>query len=61
MTVLLEKRRLIVSPGLAPTQLRREDKFGHPQHADVDLTIGLSGHTGPGQLHPGVLVREGAS
>jgi homoserine O-succinyltransferase len=41
MTVLLEKRRLIVSPGLAPAQLRREDKFGHPQHADVDLTIGL--------------------
>jgi homoserine O-succinyltransferase len=41
MTVLLEKRRLIVSPGLAPTQLRREDKFGHPGHADVDLTIGL--------------------
>jgi homoserine O-succinyltransferase len=41
MTVLLEKRRLIVSPGLAPTQLRRDDKFGHPKHADVDLTIGL--------------------
>jgi homoserine O-succinyltransferase len=41
MTVLLEKRRLIVSPGLAPTQLRREDQFGHPKHADVDLTIGL--------------------
>ena len=41
MTVLLEKRRLIVSPGLAPTQLRREDKFGRPQHADVDLRIGL--------------------
>jgi homoserine O-succinyltransferase len=42
MTVLLEdKRRLIVSPGLAPAQLRREDKFGHPRHADVDLTIGL--------------------
>ena len=41
MTVLLEKRRLIVSPGLAPAQLRREDQFGHPQHADVDLTIGL--------------------
>jgi homoserine O-succinyltransferase len=41
MTLLVEKRRLIVSPGLAPTQLRREDKFGHPQHADVDLTIGL--------------------
>jgi isopentenyl diphosphate isomerase/L-lactate dehydrogenase-like FMN-dependent dehydrogenase len=28
--------------------------------AELDLTIGLSGHTGPGQLHPGVLVREGA-
>jgi homoserine O-succinyltransferase len=41
MTVLLEKRRLIVSPGLAPAQLRQEDKFGRPQHADVDLTIGL--------------------
>ncbi len=41
MTVLLEKRRLIVSPGLAPTQLRQEDKFGHPRHVDVDLTIGL--------------------
>ena len=41
MTVLLEKRRLVVSPGLAPAQLRHEDKFGHPQHADIDLTIGL--------------------
>jgi homoserine O-succinyltransferase len=41
MTVLLEKRRLIVSPGLVPAQLRREDKFGHPQNVDVDLTIGL--------------------
>jgi lactate 2-monooxygenase len=29
--------------------------------AELDLTMGLSGHTGPGQLHPGVLVREGAS
>jgi lactate 2-monooxygenase len=29
--------------------------------AELDLTIGLSGHTGPGQLHPGVLVRAGAS
>ena len=26
--------------------------------AEVDLTIGLSGHTGPGELHPGVLVRD---
>jgi homoserine O-succinyltransferase len=41
MTVLLDKRRLIVSPGLAPAQLRQEDKFGRPQHADADLTIGL--------------------
>ncbi|WP_298261224.1 homoserine O-succinyltransferase [Bradyrhizobium sp.] len=41
MTVLLEKRRLIVSPGLAPAQQRREDKFGHPKDVDVDLTIGL--------------------
>ena len=41
MTVLLEKRRLIVSPGLVPTQLRREDQFGHPQNVDVDVTIGL--------------------
>jgi homoserine O-succinyltransferase len=41
MTVLLEKRRLIVSPGLVPTQQRREDKFGHPKNVDADLTIGL--------------------
>jgi homoserine O-succinyltransferase len=41
MTVLLEKRRLIVSPGLVPAQQRREDKFGHPQNVDVDLRIGL--------------------
>src|SRR6202789_3373135 len=41
MTVLLEKRRLIVSPGLVPTPLRREDKFGRPQNVDVDLTIAL--------------------
>ncbi len=41
MTVLLEKRRLIVSPGLVPAQRRGEDKFGHPKDVDVDLTIGL--------------------
>jgi lactate 2-monooxygenase len=29
--------------------------------AELDLTIGLSGHTRPGQLHPGVLVREGTA
>jgi homoserine O-succinyltransferase len=41
MTVLLEKRRLIVSPGLVPAQQRREDKFGRPQNVAADLTIGL--------------------
>ena len=41
MTVLSEKRRLIVSPGLVPAQRRREDKLGHPIDVDVDLTIGL--------------------
>jgi homoserine O-succinyltransferase/O-acetyltransferase len=41
MTVLLEKRRLIVSPGLVPAQRRRDDKFGRPQNVDADLTIGL--------------------
>jgi homoserine O-succinyltransferase/O-acetyltransferase len=41
MTVLLEKRRLIVSPGLIPVQQRREDKFGRPKDVDADLTIGL--------------------
>src|ERR1700675_5074556 len=41
MTVLLDKRRLIVSPGLAPPPPRQEEKFGRPQHADVDLRIGL--------------------
>jgi isopentenyl diphosphate isomerase/L-lactate dehydrogenase-like FMN-dependent dehydrogenase len=29
--------------------------------AEVDLTIGLSGHTRPGQLSPAMLVREGVS
>ena len=28
--------------------------------AELDLTIGLSGHTAPDELHPGVLVRDGA-
>src|SRR3569832_2899950 len=40
MTVLLEKRRLIVSPGLVPAQQRRDDKFGRPKDVDADLTIG---------------------
>ena len=50
MTVLLEKRRLIVSPGLVPVQQRREDKFGHPQNVDVDLTIGLINNMPDGAL-----------
>src|SRR6202158_6444781 len=41
MTGLLGKRRLIVSPGPPAAQLQEEDKFGRPQHADVDLTIRL--------------------
>jgi homoserine O-succinyltransferase/O-acetyltransferase len=41
MTPLLDKRRLIVSPGLAPAQLRGGDRFGRPQNADAMLTIGL--------------------
>jgi homoserine O-succinyltransferase len=50
MTVLLEKRRLIVSPGLVPAQQRREDKYGHPQNVDVDLTIGLINNMPDGAL-----------
>lgn len=41
MTGLLEKRRLIVSPGLVPAQQRRDDAFGRPKNVDADLTIGL--------------------
>ena len=41
MTLLLDKRRLIVSPGLAPAQLRDGDQFYRPQNADATLTIGL--------------------
>jgi homoserine O-succinyltransferase len=41
MTVL-DKHRLIVSPALAPTQLRDDDERDHRQNAaDVTLTIGL--------------------
>jgi homoserine O-succinyltransferase len=50
MTVLLEKRRLIVSPGLVPAQQRRDDKYGHPQDVDVDLTIGLINNMPDGAL-----------
>src|ERR1700736_656021 len=41
MTLLFDKHRLIVSPGLAPTELREAEEFGQPQNADEVLTIGL--------------------
>jgi homoserine O-succinyltransferase/O-acetyltransferase len=41
MTLLFDKHRLIVSPGLAPTQLREEEEFCQPQNADEVLTVGL--------------------
>jgi homoserine O-succinyltransferase/O-acetyltransferase len=41
MPLLFDKHRLIVSPGLAPTQLREEEEFCQPQNADEVLTIGL--------------------
>jgi homoserine O-succinyltransferase/O-acetyltransferase len=41
MTLLFDKHRLIVSPGLAPTQLREADEFAKPENADEVLTIGL--------------------
>jgi homoserine O-succinyltransferase/O-acetyltransferase len=41
MTLLFDKHRLIVSPGLAPTQLREAEEFAQPQNADEVLTIGL--------------------
>jgi homoserine O-succinyltransferase/O-acetyltransferase len=41
MTLLFDKHRLIVSPGLAPTQLREAEEFAQPKNADEVLTIGL--------------------
>ncbi len=41
MTFLSDKHRLIVSPGLAPTQLRERQEFEHRPGAEVELTIGL--------------------
>jgi homoserine O-succinyltransferase/O-acetyltransferase len=38
---LFDKHRLIVSPGLAPTQLRETEEFAQPQNADAAVTIGL--------------------
>jgi homoserine O-succinyltransferase len=41
MTLLFDKHRLIVSPGLAPTELREAEEFGGKPGADTVLTIGL--------------------
>jgi homoserine O-succinyltransferase/O-acetyltransferase len=41
MTLLFDKHRLIVSPGLAPAQLREAEAFDPAQNADTVLTIGL--------------------
>ena len=40
MTLLFDKHR-IVSPALAPSQLREADEFGGRRNADAVLTIGL--------------------
>jgi homoserine O-succinyltransferase/O-acetyltransferase len=41
MTLLFDKHRRIVSPGLAPAQPRDAEEFDQPQDADAALTIGL--------------------
>ena len=41
MTLLFDKHRTIVSPTLAPAQLREADELGSPQDAGAVLTIGL--------------------
>ena len=41
MTLLFDKHRSIVSPGLAPTQLRDAEEFDSQQNSDGVLTIGL--------------------
>ena len=42
MTLLFDKHRLIVSPALAPTELRETDEYdGSPKTSDTVLTIGL--------------------
>jgi len=41
MTLLFDKHRRIVSPGLAPAQPRDAKEFDQPQDADAVLTIGL--------------------
>jgi homoserine O-succinyltransferase len=41
MTLLFDKHRLIVSPGLAPIELREAEEFGGKPGTDGVLTIGL--------------------
>src|ERR1700681_3210752 len=41
MTLLFDKHRPIVSPGLAPTQLRDAEELNSQQNSDGVLTIGL--------------------
>src|ERR1700730_675736 len=41
MPLLFDKHRSIVSPGLAPTQLRDAEEFDSQQNSDGVLTIGL--------------------
>jgi homoserine O-succinyltransferase len=41
MTLLFDKHRLIVSPGLAPIEPRETEQFDRRQNADAVLTIGL--------------------
>jgi homoserine O-succinyltransferase len=51
MTVLFDKHRLIVSPGLAPTQLREFPELGGRKNAaDAVLTIGLVNNMPDGAL-----------
>ena len=52
MTLLFDQRRLIVSPGLAPAQLRDGDRFGRPQNPDAMLTIGLVNNMPDAALQP---------
>jgi homoserine O-succinyltransferase len=51
MTLLFDKHRLIVSPGLAPTQLRQLPEFKARENAaDAVLTIGLVNNMPDGAL-----------
>jgi homoserine O-succinyltransferase/O-acetyltransferase len=53
MTLLLDRRRLIVSPALAPAQMRETDQFDRGQEApDGVLTIGLVNNMPDSALQP---------